>query len=97
MHPQSMQFRWCPIKNDSLDIEAERDCSSYQAMTNADRIRNMTDEELAKFIKAVGCNSHYGDDCGYPFCHSMKGKLCTGIAKKTDKKTLKWLQSQVEV
>lgn len=64
--------------------------------TNADRIRSMTDEELAKFIEAVGCNSQFGADCGYPFCDSMKGKLCNGIAKETDEETLKWLQSQVE-
>lgn len=48
------KFKWCPIKNDNLDIEAERDCSSYQAMTNADRIRNMTDEELAEFLERFG-------------------------------------------
>ena len=64
-------------------------------MTNADRIRNMTDEELAKFIHAVGCNSHYGDDCGYPFCHSMEGNLCHGIKDNTDARTLKWLKSEV--
>lgn len=74
---------------------------SYQSpaaelkMTNADRIRNMTDEELAKFIHAVGCNSHYGDDCGYPFCHSMEGNLCHGIKDNTDARTLKWLKSEV--
>lgn len=60
------KFNWCPIKNDSLDIEAERDCSSYQAMTNADRIRNMTDEELAEFLERFGtfnqpCNLSDGE------------------------------------
>lgn len=64
-------------------------------MTNADRIRNMTDEELAKFIHAVGCNSHFGDDCGFPFCHSMKGNLCHGIKDNTDARTLEWLKSEV--
>ena len=60
------KFKWCPIKNDNLDIEAERDCSSYQAMTNADRIRNMTDEELAEFLERFGtfnqpCNLSVGE------------------------------------
>ena len=64
-------------------------------MTNADRIRNMTDEELAKFIRAVECNSHFGDDCGFPFCHSMKGNLCHGIKDNTDARTLEWLKSEV--
>ena len=31
----------------------ERNCEHYKAMTNADRIRSMTDEELAKWFDAV--------------------------------------------
>lgn len=66
------------------------------AMTNADRIRNMTDEELAKFIHAVGCCRNFGGiPCGYPFCHSMEGNLCHGIKDSTDARTLKWLKSEV--
>lgn len=41
---------WCPKINDSPDIEIERECEYYDTMTNADRIRNMTDEELAEHI-----------------------------------------------
>lgn len=44
------KFKWCPIKNDSLDALEERECSSFKAMTNGDRIRSMTDEELAVII-----------------------------------------------
>lgn len=65
-------------------------------ITNADRIRNMSDEELAKFITAAKCCILYGDDCGYPFCHSMNGRLCNGIKEKTNKDILDWLQSEVE-
>ena len=41
---------WCPKINDSPDIEIERECKYCDTMTNADRIRNMTDEELAEHI-----------------------------------------------
>lgn len=76
-------------------------CTTYvqeekKKMTNADRIRSMTDEELAKFIDAVKCCFLYGDECGYPYCHSMKGDYCNGIAEKTNMNHLAWLQSEAE-
>ena len=42
--------KWCPKINDSPDEERERDCEHYKAMTNADKIRSMTDEELAELL-----------------------------------------------
>ena len=47
--------KWCPNINDCPDIEIERECEYYNAMTNADRIRNMTDEKLAEFWEH-GCD-----------------------------------------
>ena len=41
---------WCFAVMDSPDPDLERDCKYYRAMTNADRIRSMTDEELADFM-----------------------------------------------
>lgn len=38
---------WCGNIADSPDLDIERDCDHYSPMTNADRIRSMTDEELA--------------------------------------------------
>ena len=38
--------KWCPKINDSPHLDMERDCKHYKAMTNADRIRSMTDEEF---------------------------------------------------
>jgi hypothetical protein len=64
--------------------------------TNADRIRSMNDEELAKFIRAVECCSRYSADCGFPFCPSMEGNLCNGIKEKTYQYILDWLQSEVK-
>lgn len=45
--------KWCPKINDSPHLDIERDCEHYAPMTNADRIRSMTDEELAEFLVTV--------------------------------------------
>lgn len=42
---------WAKNYREYLDIE--RDCDHYSPMTNADRIRSMTDEELADFLVTV--------------------------------------------
>ena len=41
---------WCEKIVDSPDPEEVRDCNYFREMTNADRIRAMTDEELAEFL-----------------------------------------------
>ena len=41
---------WCPKKRDSLDPDLIRDCQYFRIKTNADRIRSMTDEELAHLL-----------------------------------------------
>ena len=70
--------------------------SNFVKMTNAERIRSMSDEELHNFIRAIRCCTRYGADCGYPFCHSMKGNLCNGIKDNKNEELLKWLQSEAE-
>ena len=41
---------WCEKIVDSPDPEEVRDCNYFREMTNADRIRAMSDEELAEFL-----------------------------------------------
>ena len=53
------QFTWCEVAVDNLDIDAERECAAYKPATNANRLRAMTDEELAEFI----CGLMSRDDC----------------------------------
>lgn len=43
-------YKWCPVINDNPDDELERDCDDFECMTNADRIRSMTDEELYQVL-----------------------------------------------
>ena len=46
-------YSWCEKINDCPHEDIERDCEHYSPMTNADRIRSMTDEELADFLVTV--------------------------------------------
>ena len=41
---------WCSNIADSPVLDMERGCEYYVPQTNADRIRSMTDEELAEWI-----------------------------------------------
>lgn len=52
---------WCGNIADSPDLDIERDCDHYSPMTNADRIRSMTDEELAAFCCKVKADYQWAD------------------------------------
>jgi len=41
---------WCDKKRDDPDPDMVRDCHWFRTKTNADRIRAMTDEELALYL-----------------------------------------------
>ena len=78
--------------NNIPDVEAERKC-----MTQGDRIRSFSDEELADFLAdseifspCKNCDFHFVDDCKAP-----DGWICTkGYAAALIQE---WLQSEVEV
>lgn len=53
-------FKWCSLIDDCPHEDIERDCEDYIPMTNADRIRSMTGEELARFI--VNLENHFGEE-----------------------------------
>lgn len=75
---------WCEKIIDDLDREVERDCEYYEPMTNADRIRRMTDEELSKFMDEFsdnGCSYCLYDKKCYPLVNFKSGFL-------------EWLQSK---
>lgn len=52
--------KWCDKIFDCPDVEMERDCIFYKPKTNADRIRAMDDEELARFLHRIDHYSHDG-------------------------------------
>lgn len=79
-------YNWCPIIDDCPDPEAERNCGYYDEMTNADRIRNMTDVEIARFI------GHAQADRVRTTIYGKKAELPFGEGE-----WLEWLRSPVEV
>lgn len=84
--------RWCPKINDSPDIEIDRECDKYEGMSNADRIRNMSDEKLADYLLEIartkGENMYICNHDGYNGT-CLKEETC-------EECTLEWLQKEVE-
>ena len=84
--------KWCPKVNDSPHVEIERECEYYKRMTQADRIRSMSDEELAgsrvdriDFYTKSDIPEYIGDFAG--IANSIEEAISLEI---------KWLQSEVE-
>ena len=82
---RSEPFKWCVCTDDSPVLDMERDCDYYAPMTNADRIRSMSDEELLDFI----CSIETYDDGSVK---TIEGGYA--LCSVTDVE--KWLQSEVE-
>lgn len=78
----------CNCKHNSNPRDNEPCCRCDSGMTNADRIRNMTDEELAEFI--VGLNNHCLTGIGECDCSSYD------TCKNCDVRVKEWIQSEVE-
>ena len=78
----------CQHNNNSRDNEPCCRCDSRQ--TNADRIRNMSDEELAELI-----TGRLNFDCA-DYCDSFTQGCAFNCGKKEREIALKWLQSEAE-
>ncbi|MBQ5389865.1 MAG: hypothetical protein IIU58_03055 [Clostridia bacterium] len=84
----------CMIDGFFVCDASEHTCDQYRPakpMTNADRIRQMTDEELVEFLMNADANICDFCDMKYPencLSHSCEGEDC-----KTE--ILKWLKQEV--
>ena len=60
----------CPERTTQDDLRIVIGCDDYieHKITNADRIRAMSDEELGEFVSSLGCVDHF--------------KRCNGSCKK---------------
>lgn len=82
----------CNCKRNSNSRENEPCCRCDSRKTNADRIRNMSDEEMAKRIASspnFNCTDYcdnFSDGCAFR-CNRKERELAV---------TLKWLQSEAE-
>lgn len=82
-------------KRNVCKICHEYDCYEPKTVaTNADRIRQMDDLELGKFIQAIKCLTLCGE-CGYPACNSMNGNYCNNIESRLDEDILMWLRTKI--
>ena len=86
----------CKYEKRSADSKECQGCKQnavdkYTRMTNADRIRSMSDEELAAFI--VGLNNHCLAGIGLCDCSKEEDTTCEQICMR---KTRECLQSEVE-
>ena len=59
---------WCEKVIDSPDTDMQRDCQYFCEKTNADRIRAMSDEELAKFLQEPFCYKRTYEECTISYC-----------------------------
>ena len=79
---------WCEKIVDSPDPEEARDCNYFREMTNADRIRELSDEELAGLIRVI----YMSEECplGTLECETCFFKeVCAGTYFG---KEIEWLQ-----
>ena len=77
---QVSERAWCEKMADSPDLEIERNCEHYEPMTNADRIRSMTDEELALVLKkAFHCGELIAMNQSTAECVGCKDGYCCNI------------------
>lgn len=80
----------CNCKHNSNSRDNEPCCRCDRRQTNADRIRNMSDEELAELI-----TGSLNFDCA-DYCDSFAKGCAFNCGKKDREIALKWLQSEAE-
>lgn len=86
------RFYWCDRCLDSYGQDRAKQCRAYKPKTNADKIRSMTDEELASYLTddVFCCND----------CPSGKENSDNPFGGKCDEKCfehcLAWLKQTVK-
>lgn len=81
-HPHEQPCSLCTAKGDLPPTRWEPDGTDISVLTNADRIRAMSDEELAKFLR-------------WDICPRVRGekRMCSGWC---DECVLEWLKQPVK-
>ena len=86
---------WCEKVIDSPDPDMQRDCQHFCEKTNADRIRSMSDEELATHLHDIGWDCHLCAEHGRLDNEPLlRGKKCD---EKCVEHCLEWLKKPAEV
>lgn len=86
------RYAWCPFIGDNPDLEFQRYCGAYKTMSQGDKIRNMSDEELAEFLgtklDVTSLCENLEDGCWYT-CETRE------CGYDEARLILKWLKSEV--
>ena len=86
---------WCEKVIDSPDPDMQRDCPHFHEKTNADRIRSMSDEELATHLHDIGWDCHLCAEHGRLDNEPLiRGKKCDETCVEH---CLDWLHQPAEV
>lgn len=84
---------------DHIEFPSLNGCTSgtpdRKVITNADRIRNMSDEELAEFIHELEVTC-FADFIGYANKDCEQGKISCRDCRAKAPTILEWLQSEAE-
>lgn len=90
--PDNKIISWCAEKEKNINIDTDR-CDVYICMTNADVIRNMSDEQLAELMD----NSLDYFNCEMCEFRTPNNNDETGCSGKNCKQyILKWLKEEVK-
>jgi predicted metal-binding protein len=84
---------FCNCQHNSNSRDNEPCCRCDSRHTNADRIRNMSDEELASVLFSGCIDSMDLEECPYASESELDNNKIRKICKKC---TLEWLQSEAE-
>lgn len=85
----------CNCQHNSNSRDNEPCCRCNNTKTNADRIRNMSDEELAEFIQGMK-NTCFVDFMGYASKDCDDDKISCADCQAKAPTILDWLQSEAE-
>lgn len=85
----------CSCRHNSNSRDNEPCCRCDSRMTNADRIRSMSDEELAKFIHKMEATCLV-DFMGYADKDCEQDKISCNDCQAKAPTLLEWLQSESE-
>lgn len=85
----------CNCQRNGNSRENEPCCRCDSRQTNADMIRNMSDEELAEFIQKMECNC-FIDFIGYADKDCGQNKISCKDCRAKAPTILEWLQSEAE-
>lgn len=80
---------WCKLIVNNPDPDMVRDCQNYRGKTNTDKLRHLTDEELADFIARQRF-------CGVNPIADKLGIDVTTAFIVNRKNMLDWLKQEVE-